>query len=182
MFFIYLLDQVWINVIAAVSVMVFVYLVVIILSFFFMGSFHKKLKNSKETIDVLIYQKAQIINKLIDLIIDKSKWDEKIKNFKNNLDLQGFTVVDKEKITSYWSFLSELYKVVVLSFSDNVNQEKDERTIKNLLMGLGEIDSKYNEQFQLYNTYVEGFNYWNNFFSTRWIKRVFRIKNRETLK
>ena len=170
---------IWI--ISILVLLILLYVLFVTMSFYFMHVFKKKLNIGKESINVLIYQKITTLyecaNNLLKLGYDNPKLIEFIKNE----ELRKYRVVEVKEFEGLFSKTEEIY-ATVKKVCTNLKREDNYRDIVNNLETIDNLNSKYFETIQLYNTYVVGFNYWRNLYFTRWIKVLLRKDEIDTIK
>lgn len=140
-----------------------------------MGSFLTKIKNEIKRINILYFQKVELLRKLIHLI-DKSYLNEEILSFYNeNISLEfnedkelEITLIDFKKISVLFKSIKEI-----------INKEKIKENIKEINILLGALEGIREDFYRCkldYNSLVIGYNYRRNLRFTKFIKNIFKVK------
>lgn len=167
--------------ITVIAIMILIlYMTLIILSFSFMHVFKKKINKGKEVINVVLFQKYESLMKISELYKDIISADSPLAIFGTNEYLKKYNVLKAEEFENFYNYsesiLNEAKKVFV-----NYDLE-DMSLINEIFNTIEELNKKYFEAIQLYNTNVIGYNYWRDLFSTRWLKNLLFIKKIDTIK
>lgn len=170
-----------ITIIVLVVLFLIVYIMVIVLSFTFMHSFKHKLKKGKQSINLILYQKNDCLLKLSTLYRDKLANNSPLLRYLNNEEYKKFNELKVEEFDDFYNFLEKMLSYVQKAYV-TYNIEEKESFVQDLFLTISELNNKYLQAIQLYNTNVIGYNYWRNLFSTRWIKNLLFIKNINTIK
>ncbi len=170
-----------IAIIVLVVLCLLVYVMVVVLSFTFMHVFKRKLKKGKQSINLILYQKNDCLLKLSALYRDKLANDTPIVRYLNNEEYKKFTELKVEEFEDFYNFLEKMLSYVQKAYVTYAIEDK-ESFVRDLFLTISELNNKYLQAIQLYNTNVIGYNYWRNLFSTRWIKNLLFIKNINTIK
>lgn len=96
------------------------------------------------------------------------------------LRIEDFISQDTEACASARATLSMLRDEAMFIASKNINLEKhDEFRIakRNIL----ESDNVYRINVAMYNADVLGYNYWKKFLPTRYIYKIFKVKDKEII-
>ena len=72
--------------------------------------------------------------------------------------------------------ITEIQKIYI-----NNDLEELKKPVEVFFKNIEEMNEKYYQTSQLYNTKVIGYNYWRNFFSTKWLKKILHIKEKQTI-
>ena len=165
-----------------IAVLLFaIYFTIIILSFIFMKSFKNKLKKGRRSINLILFQKNDCLLKLGELYKDKLNDNSPIKRYLNNPQYRKFVEIKVDEFDDFYNFSEKILNLeqkayVLYGAGDN------ESYVKEIFSALSELNNKYLQAIQLYNTNVIGYNYRRNFFSTKRIKNLLFIKNINTIK
>jgi len=173
------IDLKWYHYLIAVGVILIIcYLILLVISFCFMQSFKRKIKKQNEKLSIILFQKKECISQLIYSI--KDKVSEQIYN-----EISMYYQNEKYQLFVGSELMEENSKVLLVNKKINgiyVNYLKgDDKSIKDSLGVLSDLDNYFMEVVQLYNSYVIGYNYWRNLFSTKWVKKLLHIKLLDTL-
>lgn len=117
------------------------------------------------------------LNDLFKDSMDAKTYENFIKSYGNS----EFNKVSKDNVSKMFNKL-ELSKKELESIFVNKVENYDKDKVMMLFSSFKEISEHYTEMTQAYETYVIGYNYWRNLFSTKWIKKLFRIKEITSLK
>ena len=167
-----------INVIIGLAIF---YLLIIIVDVGFVVSFRSIMKKHDHDISVILTNKKDNLTKLIPLLSEHGvKMDKKnVDNF-TNFDLARINNQDNQQAKQARDELTLLsdYFLALCYEHSAVNESADflfiDRTLK-------DIDRVYRQHILMYNADVLGYNYWINFFLTRYIYKIFRIKEKEII-
>jgi len=135
-----------------------------------MASFIKKIKERRTTMNVFLFQEAYFLNEINnDSSLDlKKEIDEKYLVFDNSKDI--YELLEEYKI------LNKIYSELVILSKNNENID-----IKIKLDNIKKLN-EYFLVFKLYyNSLVIGYNYWRNLLFTKFIKKLFKIKEYKTI-
>lgn len=157
------------------------YITLVVLSFVFMKIFKNKIRQGREKINVILFQKYDSLMKFVSLYKDKIKPNSPLLRFSNNEEFQKFNELmpnEFEEFSSYCDSMVTYAKKIFINESDDQNFSYG----KEILDNIEELNVKFLEAIQLYNTNVIGFNYWRNLFSTKRIKNILFIKEIDPIK
>lgn len=174
-----LVRTIW--VLAVISIIVFLYLIYILVSFFFMNEFKKKINVKVEAINVIIYQKYQLEDQTSSLLIMNGHNNKELKAFDDSDAFKNYKKIDAKQFEQAFNNSESSYKLIKRICAE-IKLDEELEQIKINLKLIDDLDSKYFESIQLYNTYVVGYNYWRNLLFTRWIKVLFRKDEIDTIK
>lgn len=167
--------------ISIVVVILIVYIGYIVVSFFFMRRFVEKIENIKKTISVLIYQKYEGLDFVAESLIKEGVNNRKLKEFSSGNEFNKYTKITADEFEIDFDASEEAYNFIKGIFQDLKYCDSLDN-IKNLMLSIDSINSKYYESIQLYNTYVVGYNYWRNLFFTKWVKKLFKKEEYDSIK
>lgn len=155
------------------------YLIMLILSFILMNNFKNKVKKQSEKVNIIIYQKFEVLSSLSEYFDVYIKKESRLKNLtkeeiKNYISLSPSSYSEAYSISN--QLISRAQKIYVnYEFGDK------QKEIDLLFKSLSDLDDKYFESIQTYNSFVLGYNYWRNLKFTRWLKNLFKIKKIESI-
>lgn len=158
---------------------VVLYLIILISSFAFMFSFKSKIKDTKDKLFTFLGEK----NDSLHILIGNLKVDEKtysiIDNYLKKKDfLKNIKLSDLFQINQYLDLiLEEITKFIINNEDNDVKKEN----VK-IISIIGNLDKNIFKETKLYNNYVVGYNYWYEFFSTKWVKKIFHVKKYDSIK
>lgn len=169
------------SIIVILLMVAILYITLVIFSFVFMKLFKDKIKKGKEQINVILFQKHDSLLKFISLYKDKLKEGSPLLIFFNNEEFKKYTEL---KVNEFEEFYNYYEKMVTEAKKIFINESDDKKFsyAKEILDNIEELNIKFLEAIQLYNTNVIGFNYWRNLFSTKWIKNILFIKEIDPIK
>ena len=172
----------WYHILICVAVVLAIsYIVLIIVSCCFMHIFNNKMKKSSETISIFIFQKEECMAKIINLLGDVTTKQKILSDFFDNFSEKSYVVLSYKEFGNKFAESREINKEIKLIYT-NIKGLKNKNQIDALFLSINELNTGYNEETQLYNSYVVAYNYWRNLFMTRWIKDIFKIKEKEQIK
>lgn len=157
-----------------ISAILITYIAYLVFSFVFMFSFKKKVNISKKKLNILLYQKAQALYKICDLLDFNINDYPLLSEFNKNVDGKEYKSIKPENFREKYLELEDLYK--------NSSKVLANKSIKNIELIKKEFhvvedcNDRYFVASQSYNSNVVGFNYWRNLFMTKWVKKLFGIK------
>ena len=158
-----------------------IYIVYVMVSFHFMNTFKRKIDTSSETINVLIFQKFQSLYEVSNILLKLGYDNPKLLDFIKNAKIKTYEKVDAKSFDSIFNEAEKTYSTVK-SVCINLKSTDDTKELVNILKTIDDLNKKYFETIQLYNTYVVGFNYWRNLFFTKWVKVLFKKDEIDTIK
>ena len=108
------------------------------------------------------------------------KLDKKNLDALHNFDLKRIENQDgkdakaaRDELTS----LSEYFLMMASSNEAAINQEEYFKILTNI----NELEKVYRDHLMMYNADVLGYNFWINFFPTRFVFKIFRLKKKDTI-
>lgn len=158
--------------------LIVLYILYIIISFFFLNSFNKKILNEIRAISVLLYQKSNVIKELSIYLIDYTKDLKEFKDFEIN-ELKDYRQLNSNEIKT----INNLYKNIYNEFKTILinNKIKNYKEVSNDFNLLEDLEKRFFITSQIYNNNVVAFNYWRNLKGTKYIKKMFKIKEKELI-
>ena len=173
------IESVWLVVVIAFFLVA--YIVYVLISFYFMKSFKKKIDTGCQSINVLIYQKIQSLYECSSILIKLGYDNPKLLEFIKTQKEKTYEKAEAKEFDAYFSKTENIYSTIK-SVCVNLKRTDDTKDLVNNLKNIDDLNRKYFENIQLYNTYVVGFNYWRNLFFTKWVKVLFRKDEIDTIK
>lgn len=173
------IQSVWLAVI--VLFLLLLYIIYVSVSFFFMRSFKKKIEINCEKINVLIYQKIQTLYECSQNLMKLGYDNPKLLEFVKDNRIKKYEKSEPKEFEKLFNGTENLYGVVK-GVCINLKRTDDTRELVNNLKTIDDLNTKYFETIQLYNTDVVGFNYWRNLFFTKWVKVLLRKDEIDTIK
>lgn len=157
------------------------YIAIIITSFAFMRQFKKDIKRRKDFINLLIFQKNDLLYKLSIILEKYLSKEDSLSEYINDEDLHLYKKLDAKEFEDFYMFTEKMLQNAQKIYINN-NLEADKSKVDEIFLTIAELNDKYFQAVQLYNTSVVGYNYWYNLFSTKRIKKILFIKTIETIK
>ncbi len=157
-----------------ISSILITYIAYLIFSFVFMFSFKKKVNISRKKLNILLYQKAQSLFKVCELLEFNISDYPLLNEFNGKTDEKEYKEIKPESFREKYLKLDDLYK--------NSSKVLANKSIKNIELikkefhVIEDCNDRYFVASQIYNSNVVGFNYWRNLFMTKWVKKLFGIK------
>ncbi len=161
------------------SVILVIYFVYLFLSFFFMSAFQKKINIQNKTLSLLVFQKAKVLYSLGQYLEKYIANNEKISSFlKENkyLEYKDYNVKDIRNSSLELDDVYKEFKTILIN--NKIDAYKEVSMDFNLFE---DLDKRFFITSQIYNSNVVGFNYWRNLKLTKFVKKMFRIKEKETI-
>lgn len=158
------------------------YLIIIIVSFSFMHNFKKDINRRKDFINVTLYQKLNLLSRLSEIMKPFLKDKEPLKIMGENEELKKYQKLNAQEFEEFYIYSEKiLQNAQKIYINFNLNDE-DKRKVEEIFLAIAELNEKYFQAVQLYNTSVVAYNYWYNFSTTRWIKKILFLKTIKTIK
>ena len=163
-----------------ISVIILFYLVLLITTFVFMHNFKIDILRKKDFLNVTLYQKIDLLIKLSDLLSEHLDEKDPLKILGQNDELKAYQKLNAEEFEEFYRYSEKMLQNVQKIY---INYDlKEKKQVEEIFLAIGELNEKYFQAVQLYNTSVVAYNYWYNFFSTKWVKKLFFIKKIDTIK
>ena len=108
------------------------------------------------------------------------KLDKKNLDALNNFDLKRIENQDEEDAKAAREELTSLSEYFLMMASTNeaaLNYEEYQQVLTNI----NELEKVYRDHLMMYNADVLGYNFWINFFPTRFIFKIFKLKKKDTI-
>ena len=162
-------------------VIAIIYLLIIIVSISFVWSFRSIMSHHNHDITVILTNRRDNYIKLADLI-NKSgvKLDKKQVEVLNNFDLKRIETQDGEDAKLAREELTSLGEYLVMTATANETSLNNEE-YQNVMANINELDKVYRQHLMMYNADVLGYNFWINFFPTRFIFKILRFKKKDNI-
>jgi hypothetical protein len=167
--------------IVIILTLVVIYLVYVLISFFFMHQFKHKIVTALASINVLLYQKYETLDMSAHFLFTQGYENPKLIEFDSKNQFKNYKSVEAKELEGIYNDSEAIY-MIVKSVVANLKTSDDLKTITGYLNTIDQLNIKYFETIQLYNTYVVGYNYWRNLFFTKWIKVLFKKEEIDTIK
>ena len=158
-----------------------IYVLIVIVTVSFVWSFASILSHHNHDLTVILTNKRDNLIKLSSLLSGAGiKLDKKILEGLHNFDLKRIENQDgedaknaREELTSFSEYLLSIDTI-------NTNLNNQEEYIKTL-ENINELESVYRHHLLMYNADVLGYNFWINFFPTRFIFKILRFKSKDNI-
>lgn len=158
-----------------------IYVLLLIVTISFVCSFYSILSHHNHDLTVILTNKRDNLLKLSALLNSGGvKLEKKNLDALNNFDLKRIENQDGEdakKAREELTSLSEYFLMMATTNETSLNQEEYFSIQKNL----NELEKVYRDHLMMYNADVLGYNFWINFFPTRFIFKLFRLKKKDTI-
>lgn len=164
-----------------ISVVILSYLVLLITSFIFMHNFKTDILRKKDFLNVTLYQKIDLLIKLSDLLSEYLDEKDPLKILGQNDELKAYQKLNAEEFEEFYNYSEKMLQNAQKIYI-NYDLKEKKKKVEEIFLAIGELNEKYFQAVQLYNTSVVAYNYWYNFFSTKWVKKLFFIKKIDTIK
>lgn len=159
-----------------------VYLIIIIVSFSFMHNFKKDINRRKDFINVTLYQKLTLLSRLSEIMKPFLKDNEPLKIMGENEELKKYQKLDAQEFEEFYVYSEKILQNAQKIYINFDLNDEDKRKVEEIFLAIAELNEKYFQAVQLYNTSVVAYNYWYNLSTTRWIKKILFLKTIETIK
>ena len=150
-------------------------------SFLFMNIFSSECNKKVEFLNLTIFQKCEAINMTCEKLRPYIKESDPLFVFSQNQDYKKYHFLTVEEIEEFYFYTEKMIMEIQKIY---INNELNENKIivEDFLRSIEDMNEKYYQASQLYNTKVIGYNYWRNFFSTKWLKKLLHINEKQTMK
>ncbi len=162
-----------------IGAILIVYLVYLFISFFFMSSFQKKLNIQDKTLSLLIYQKAKSLYSLNDLLKKYTINNEIINDFfkdESYKEYKDYEVKEIKEINIAFDLIYKEFQTILIN-----NRIDEYKSVSSEFNIYEDLDKRFFITSQIYNSNIVGFNYWRNLKFTKFIKKIFKIKEKEMI-
>jgi hypothetical protein len=161
-------------------IVIVAYIFIILISFFAMHDITSKLKKSYKKMIIILFQKSDSLNKIFDILEknDPSSFvnrDLKKVFFSTNYEKEDPKMIG-ERFTTLLNFEKKLVSEIVNSSLGDSRVD-----VVSLLDAVSLLDKRFMQTKQSYNSLVVGYNYRLNVYTTRWVKRLFKISKKEMI-
>ena len=166
------------NVAIAIAIL---YVLILIVSISFVWSFASIMSHHSHDITVILTNKRDNFIKLANLLTSSGvKLEKKQLDALNGFDLKRIEKQDgedaklaRDELTS----LSEYFLLIATANEANLNAEE----YFHIMTNINELEKVYRDHLMMYNADVLGFNFWINFFPTRFIYKILRFKKKDNI-
>ena len=158
-----------------------IYILLLIITISFVLSFSSILSHHNHDLTVILTNKRDNLMKLSSLLNSGGiKLDKKNLDALNNFDLKRIENQDAEDAKAAREELTSLSEYFLMMASTNeaaLNYEEYQQVLTNI----NELEKVYRDHLMMYNADVLGYNFWINFFPTRFIFKIFKLKKKDTI-
>ena len=162
-------------------VLAILYTLILIVSISFVWSFASIMSHHSHDITVILTNKRDNFIKLANLLNSSGvKLDKKQLDALNGFDLKRIEKQDgedakaaRDELTSYGDYLIS----IATAHEDSLNVEE----YFHIMTNINELEKVYRQHLMMYNADVLGYNFWINFFPTRFIFKIFRFKKKDNI-
>lgn len=165
--------------IAILSSIIVLYIIYVLISFFFVIGFSKKMNTEIESLSVSLYQKANILKELNLLMAKFVNNNEVVQNFiKEDMlnEYQTLDVKDIKELNNKFNNVFNEFKNILIN-----NRVENYKKVSLNFNLYEDLEKRFFITSQIYNTNVVAFNYWRNLMFTKWVKKLFGIKEKESI-
>ena len=161
--------------------LVIIYVVILIVGITFVWSFVSIMNHHNHDLTVILTTKRDELIKLAELLTASGLSLEKEKvEALENFNLKRIENQDGEDAKKAREELTSYYDYLIGVFNDSQNiQNIDECQL--ILSNLNELDNVYRHHLMMYNADVLGYNFWINFFPTRFIFKILKFKKKDNI-
>lgn len=164
-----------------VIVIAAIYALLLIVSISFVCSFASIMSHHNHDVTVTLTSKRDNLMKLSTLLSSSGvKLDKKNLDALNNFDLKRIENQDGEDAKAARDELTSLAEYF-LSTSTTNEEQLNQEEYYSILTNINELDKVYRDHLMMYNADVLGYNFWINFFPTRFVFKIFRLKKKDTI-
>lgn len=164
-----------------VIVIAAIYALLLIVSISFVCSFASIMSHHNHDVTVTLTSKRDNLIKLSNLLSSSGvKLDKKNLDALNNFDLKRIEKQDGETAKNARNELTSLAEYF-LSVATNNEEALNQEEYYSILTNINELDKVYRDHLMMYNADVLGYNFWINFFPTRFIFKIFKLKKKDTI-
>lgn len=158
-----------------------IFLLFVIIDVVFVVSFSSILSHHDHDLFVILTNKKDNIDKLVDLL-NKSgvKCDKKDIETLNNFSLKTIEHQNGEEAKKAREQLTYFSETFLYLARNNEKLSQDEAFLL-IESNLNELESVYRQHVVLYNADVLGYNFWISFFPTRFIYLILRFKTKDII-
>ena len=161
--------------------LVILYLLVLIVGVTFVWSFASIMSHHSHDLTVILTNKRDNLIKLAGLLTSSGiKLDKKKNDALRNFDLKRIENHDGEDAKNARDELTSFSDYLLGVASDNqvsLNQEEYQQITANIY----ELETVYRHHVMMYNADVLGYNFWINFFPTRFIFKILKFKRKDNI-
>ena len=164
-----------------VIVLAILYVLILIVSVSFVWSFASIMSHHSHDITVILTNKRDNFIKLANLLNSSGvKLEKKQVDALNGFDLKRIEKQDGEDAKLAREELTSLGEYFILTATAN-EASLDQEEYLHITTNINELEKVYRQHLMMYNADVLGFNFWINFFPTRFIFKILRFKKKDNI-
>ena len=158
-----------------------VYLIILIVDVTFVISFSSIMKHHAHDLTVILTNKRDNLVKLVEFLngsgtkLDKKKVDKLL-----GFDTKRLEITDDPDSKEARSELTSLNDYFLSIYEQNDIKDENGECQK-IISNIYELEKVYRHHLMMYNADVLGYNFWIDFFPTRFIYHILRIKSKENI-
>lgn len=164
-----------------VSIVVGIYLLLLGMDIIFILSFSSIFRKHNTALGVMLHTKYDNIMKMIELFKKEGvKVPEEYEEMLSSIDANSFKDQELPECISARNDLAYLRNelVYIASTQPKINKNLEVKRAKDAIT---EMDANYRSLVAMYNADVLGYNYWINFWAGRYIKFIFKLKDKQII-
>ena len=162
-------------------VLAIIYILILIVSISFVWSFASIMSHHSHDITVILTNKRDNFIKLANLLSNSGvKLEKKQVDSLNNFDLKRIEKQDGEDAKLAREELTSLGEYYILTATANESSLNSEEYF-HISSNINELEKVYRQHLMMYNADVLGYNFWINFFPTRFIFKILRFKKKDNI-
>ena len=166
------------NVLIAIAI---VYVLLLIIDISFVWSFSSIMSHHNHDLTVILTNKRDNLIKLVSVLTSGGiKLEKKNVDALNNFDLKRIENQNGEEAKAArneLTSLGEYFLSLATANEEHLNQEEYYPIISNI----NELEKVYRDHLMMYNADVLGYNFWINFFPTRFIYKILKFKKKDNI-
>ena len=158
-----------------------VYLLIIIVDVTFVASFSSIMKHHAHDLTVILTNKRDNLAKLAEFFLGNGiKMDKKKVEKLQIFDTKRLEIKDDDESKAARDELTSLNDYLLSVYEQN--EIKDEQgECRKIIDNIYELEKVYRQHLMMYNADVLGYNFWIEFFPTRFIYLILRFKKKENI-
>lgn len=158
-----------------------IYLLLIVTDIIFILTFRSIFEKHNAALGMMIHTKYDNIKKMVDVL---NKFDVNVPfkyiSILNSIDANSFSDQEKPECIQARNDMSLLRNELVFMINNDPVLVKN-MELKRAKDAVTEMDANYRTLVAMYNADVLGYNYWINFLPTKYLKLIFKLKNKQMI-
>ncbi len=164
-----------------IGVALLAYLILLSVSFYFMHYFKRDINIKKDSINLILFQKIDLLIKLSLIMEPFLEENNPLRLMSDNKEFKLYQKIEPSEFEEFYVYTEKMLQLAQKVYIDSdLNEYK--KTVEEIFLTIEELNQKYFQATQLYNTSVIAYNYWYNLFSTKWVKKLFFMKTIDSIK